>query len=74
MDFITKETYKNNNIEVIVDDNGTFWPSENHMKEKFDHKHLRAITLKCLSEYRKQRQELVNCNHYQLSEYFYTKN
>ena len=33
MNFITKETDENNNIEVIVDDNDTLWFNEKHIEE-----------------------------------------
>ena len=59
MDFITKETYENNGIEVIIDNNDTLWLSERHIEKKLDHKNLRAITIKYCSDYRKHRFELV---------------
>ena len=37
MDFIITETYEDNNIEVIVEDNGTLWLNEKHIEEKFGH-------------------------------------
>ena len=40
---ISKETYENNDIEIIVDDNGT-WLSEKHIVEKLRHKNLPVIT------------------------------
>ena len=59
MDFITKETYENNGIEVVIDNNGKLWLSQRHIEEKLDHKHLRAITIKYCSDYRKHIFELV---------------
>ena len=43
---IGKETYENNNIEVIVDDIGTLWLNEKHAEEKLGHKNLPATTNK----------------------------
>ena len=40
---ISKETYENNDIEIIVDDNGT-WLNEKHIVEKLRHKNLPVIT------------------------------
>ena len=60
MDFITKETCKNNNIEVIVDDNGILWLNEKRIEEQSNHKNLPVITRKNHSDYRKHRFELVD--------------
>ena len=43
---ITKETYKTNNIEAIVDDNGTLWLNKTYIEEKLHHKKLTVITSK----------------------------
>ena len=40
---INKETYKNNGIELIIDDIGTLWLNEKHIEEKLGHKTLPAI-------------------------------
>ena len=60
MDFITKETYENNNIEVIVDDNDTLLLNEKHIEEILGHKHLIVIKNKYDPIYRKHRYELVD--------------
>ena len=52
MDVITQEICKNNDIALIVDENGILWLHEKHIEEKLDHKCLRAITRKYPSEYR----------------------
>ena len=57
---ITKEAYKNNNIEVIVDGIGTLWLNEKHVEEKLGHKNLTVITNKYDPVYRKHRYELVD--------------
>ena len=44
MNFITKETDENNNIEVIVDDNDTLWLNENHIEETLGNIDLIIIT------------------------------
>ena len=43
---IDKETYKNNDIEAIVDDIGTPWLNEKNTEEKLGHKTLPVITNK----------------------------
>ena len=43
---IGKETYENNDIEVIVDGIGVLWLNEKHIEEKLGHKNLTAITNK----------------------------
>ena len=57
---IGKETYKNNNIEVIVDTIGTLWLNEKHVEEKLVHKNLPVITNKHDQVYKKRRYELGN--------------
>ena len=54
---IDKETYKNNNIEAIVDNIGALWLNEKNIK---GHKNLPAIRNKYNQEYKKRRYELVN--------------
>ena len=41
---IDKETYKNNDIEAIIDDIGTLWFNQKNIEEKLGHKNLPAIT------------------------------
>ena len=43
---INKETYKNNNIEAIVDSSGNLWLNEKDIEERLGHKKLPAITNK----------------------------
>ena len=43
---IGKETYKNNDIKVIVDGIGTLWLNEKHIEEKLGHKNLPVVTNK----------------------------
>ena len=57
---IGKETYENNNIEVIVDGIGVLWLNEKHIEEKLGHKNLTAITNKYDKVYKKHRYELVD--------------
>ena len=56
---IGKETYENNDIEVIVDGTGMLWLNEKHIEEKFGHKNLPATTNKYDPVYKKHRYELV---------------
>ena len=55
-----KETYENNNIEVIVDDIGTLWLNEMHIEEMLGHKNLPVITNKYDQVCKMHRYELVN--------------
>ena len=57
---IGKETYENNNIEVIVNGIGMLWLNEKHIKEKLGHKNWPVITNKYDQVYKKHRYELVN--------------
>ena len=57
---ISKKTYENNDIEVIVDGISTLWLNEKHVEEKLSHKNLPVITNKYDSEYKKHRYELVD--------------
>ena len=40
---ITKETWKNNGIEVIVNSINTLWLNEKNIEEKLGHKNLQVI-------------------------------
>ena len=51
---ITKETFENNDIEVITDGVNTLWLNEKHMEEQLGHKNLAAITNKHDKIYKKQ--------------------
>ena len=55
---ITKETYENNEIEVITDEFGKLWLNERHVQEQLGHKNLPALTNQYPKEYKKQRSEL----------------
>ena len=55
---ITKETYENNEIEVITDEFGKLWLNERHVQEQLGHKNLPALTNKYDEKYKKCRYEL----------------
>ena len=55
-----KETYKNNEIEVIAHGIGTLPLNANHIEENLRHKNLPIITNKCNSVYKRHRYELVD--------------
>ena len=57
---ITKETYENNDIEVITDNLNWLWLNEKHIQEQLGHKNLSSITNKYDKIYRKRRYELVD--------------
>ena len=40
---ITKETWENNGIEVIVDSVNTLWLNEKHIEEQLGHKNVQVI-------------------------------
>ena len=44
MFFITKEAYRNNGIEVTVDNNGALWLNERHTEEKLGQNKKGCIT------------------------------
>ena len=52
---IDKETYENNDIEVILDGIGTLWLNEKHIEENIGHKYSPAITNKDDQIYKKHR-------------------
>ena len=43
---ITKETWENNGIEVIIDSVNVLWLNERNIEEKLDYKNLRSVTNK----------------------------
>ena len=57
---ITKKTWENNDIEVIVDSVNALWLNEKNIEEKLGHKNLPAITNKYDKIHKKHRCELVN--------------
>ena len=57
---IDKETYKNNDIEAIVDDTGTLWLNEKNIEEELGHKNLPPIKNKYDQAYKNLRYELVS--------------
>ena len=50
---------KENGVKTIAQNNRIMWLNEKHI-EGLDHKNLRVTTSKYLSNYRKQRYEIVN--------------
>ena len=57
---ITKETWENNGIEVIVDSVNALWLNEKNIEEKLGHKNLPVISNKYDKIYKKRRYELVD--------------
>ena len=57
---ISKKTYENNDIDVIVDGIGMLWLSKKHIKEKLGHESLPVITNKYDQVCKKHRYELVD--------------
>ena len=57
---ITKETWENNGIEVIVDSVNALWLNEKNIEEKLGHKNLPVISNKYNKIYKKRRCELIN--------------
>ena len=56
---ITKETYENKDIEMIVYDNYTLWLKEQHIEDKLGHKTVPVITNKYHPVHKKHRYEIV---------------
>ena len=54
---ITKETWENNGIEVVVDSVNALWLNEKHIEEQLGHNNLQVITNKIN---KKSRYELVD--------------
>ena len=57
---ITKETYQNNGIEVIIDKFDILWLDEKHVEQQLEHKHLPAVTNKYHKKYKKCRYEIMD--------------
>ena len=57
---ITKKTWENNGIEVIVDSVNALWLNEKNIEKKLSHKRLSAITNKFDKIYKKYRRDLEN--------------
>ena len=57
---ITKGTFENNDIDVILDDVNTLWLNEKHIEKKLCHKNLPSITNKYDEIYKKRKCELIN--------------
>ena len=55
---ITKETYKNNSIEVITDKISELWLNERYVQQQLGHKNLPALTNNYDEKYKKWRSEL----------------
>ena len=49
---ITKETYENNDIEVITDNLNTLWLNEMHVQQQLGHKNSRSVTNKYDKKYK----------------------
>ena len=56
---ISRKKYERNGIETIADNDGILSLDEKHIKEGVEHKNLREITSKHMSNHRKHRYELV---------------
>ena len=52
---ITKETWENNGIEVIVDSVNALWLNETNVQEKLCHKNLPVISNKYNKIFKKRR-------------------
>ena len=57
---LTKKTYENNGIEVIVDGVDMLCLNEKHIEEKLGYKNLQVITNKYDPVYKKHRNKLVD--------------
>ena len=54
-----RETYESNDIETIIDNDGTLWLSEKHIEQELNHINLAEGTIKHHLDHRKQRYGLV---------------
>ena len=57
---VTKETYENNDIEVITDNLNRLWLNEKHIDEQLGLKNISSITNKYNKEYKKCRYEIID--------------
>ena len=73
MNEITKEIWARNGVEVIVF-NGKKWLNEANIKDQLKNSNLAAVTLQYRPRYRKQRQELQNCEKNKPCRIFLKKN
>ena len=55
---VTKKTFENNGIEVIVDSVNTLWLNEKNIEKKLGLQNLPVVTNKCDEIYKKCRYEL----------------
>ena len=70
---ITKETWEQNGVEVIIS-GGKKWLNEKQIETHLSHANLPAITLQYPPKLRKQRQELQNCGKSQSGRRFLKEN
>ena len=57
---VTKETYENNDIEVITDNLNRLWLNEKHINEQLGLKNISSITNKYNKEYKKFRYKIID--------------
>ena len=57
---ITKETYENNDIEVIIDRFGKLWLNEKHVEQQLGHKNLPTVRNKYDEKYKKCRYKIID--------------
>ena len=57
---VTKETYENNDIEVITDNLNRLWLNEKHIDEQLGLKNISSITNKYNKEYKKFRYKIID--------------
>ena len=69
-----RKTYERNDLETIIYSDGILRLNWKHIEEELDHKNLRVVTVKYLSELRKQRHELVDQPKNNATELLYKKN
>ena len=55
---VTKKTFENNGIEIIVHSVNTLWLNENNIEKKLGLQNLPVVTNKCDKIYKKCRYEL----------------
>ena len=70
---ISRKGYERNDRETIVDNDKILLLNEKHTEEELDHKNLREITIKYISNYRKRRYELVKESKKQVNRIFINK-
>ena len=51
--YISRETFEENSVKTVVDNDGIMWLNENHIEQGLDHKKLLMTSVEYLSHHKK---------------------